>query len=410
MQYGEYLHTLRVLFFDTMIQVGIGFYDIGLVGEPFYYELPEELSATCGLGSCVQVELSGIARRGVIVSFNRTNEELVLGQVRTLIIHPFGSLLNKTQCNLILWISWYYRSPFHKVLRLFIPEKIWLGTFSPVWEYLLKVPKEAPVIGARLKKQIELQEFLVTQAGEVLEEKVLGIFSKPVIKKAVEEGYLIREALRLIPPSLVKTESVSVEKQRKLTREQQNILHQMTADPQGQFLLFGITGSGKTEIYVELAKKMEQEGKQTCVLVPEIALTTQLIHYFQRSFGEKLSVFHSKLAEGERLQQWCRVRAGESTIILGSRSALFAPFQSLGALILDEEHEWTYKNESNPRYHTRSVAKKLQELAVEAGAPFTLVFGSGTPSIETMFATTREGGSSCVKLELKKKIYDQEAQ
>ena len=144
-------------------------------------------------------------------------------------------------------------------------------------------------------------------------------------------------------------------------------------------LLHGVTGSGKTEVYLELVQRTLAEGQGAIVLVPEIALTPQAIRRYGERFGETLTVFHSQLSTGELFDQWHRVQRGEARLVVGSRSAVFAPVKHLGLIVLDEEHEWSYKQaDPHPRYHARDVAERLCEAA---GA--RLVLGSATPDIVT---------------------------
>ncbi|MFH0834006.1 MAG: primosomal protein N' [Patescibacteria group bacterium] len=147
-------------------------------------------------------------------------------------------------------------------------------------------------------------------------------------------------------------------------------------------LLKGITGSGKTEIYLRVILDVLKKGKSAILLVPEIALTPQLVGYFASSIPKnEIAVLHSNLSEGEKLNSWEKIFAGEVKLVIGSRSALFAPAKNLGAIILDEEHEWNYKNDQNPRYHARAVALRFAEIT---GAK--LILGSATPSLESFFA------------------------
>ena len=147
----------------------------------------------------------------------------------------------------------------------------------------------------------------------------------------------------------------------------------------GTSLLHGVTGSGKTEVYLELVQRTLAEGKSAIVLVPEIALTPQAIRRYGERFGETLAVFHSQLSIGELFDQWYRVHRGDARLVVGSRSAVFAPVQHLGLVVLDEEHEWSYKQaDPQPRYHARDVA---EHLCASSGA--RLVLGSATPDIVT---------------------------
>ena len=160
----------------------------------------------------------------------------------------------------------------------------------------------------------------------------------------------------------------------------------------GRFLLHGITGSGKTEVYLRLIARALRLGRQALVLAPEIALTTQLVRRLAARFGHQLAVFHSGLSDGERYDEWRRLRRGEARIAIGARSALFAPLPDLGLIIVDEEHDPGYKNDAVPRYHTRDVALHLAELA-----RVTVVLGSATPSVETFYAA-RNGSIQLLEL------------
>ena len=145
-------------------------------------------------------------------------------------------------------------------------------------------------------------------------------------------------------------------------------------------LLYGVTGSGKTVVYLKLIADVLQQGKSSLVLVPEIALTPQLMQTFMSHFGDRVAVLHSALQVGQRYDEWKRIRSGKATVVVGTRSAVFAPLQNLGLIILDEEHEATYKSEMNPRYHAREVAIWR---GIRENAP--VILGSATPSMNTMF-------------------------
>lgn len=145
-------------------------------------------------------------------------------------------------------------------------------------------------------------------------------------------------------------------------------------------LLYGVTGSGKTMVYIKLIQALIAEGKSVIMMVPEIALTPQLLERFVNYFGNQVALLHSMLSAGERYDEWKRIRSGKATVIVGTRSAVFAPAQNLGAIILDEEQEPSYKSEQTPRYHAREIAKFR---TVKSDA--LLVFGSATPTVESMF-------------------------
>lgn len=150
-------------------------------------------------------------------------------------------------------------------------------------------------------------------------------------------------------------------------------------------LIYGITGSGKTEVYMEMISHVLKQGRQVIVLIPEISLTYQTVMRFYRRFGSCISVMHSRLSAGERWDQYERARQGETQVMIGARSALFTDFPDLGLIIMDEEHEGAYKSESTPRYHARDVAEKLAQMRDAA-----FVMGSATPSLEA-YTRAREG-------------------
>jgi len=174
----------------------------------------------------------------------------------------------------------------------------------------------------------------------------------------------------------------------KLTLDQEIAWQQIAAgldSPNGQvYLLHGVTGSGKTEIYLKALARVLEEGGQAIVLVPEIALTPQTIRRFAARFPDRVAVLHSRLTAGERFDEWRRVRDGEADVVIGPQSAVFAPLPRLRLLIVDESHEWTYKHQETPRYHARAVAAKLAEL-IQA----VVILGTATPDVETYYLAQR---------------------
>ncbi len=151
------------------------------------------------------------------------------------------------------------------------------------------------------------------------------------------------------------------------------------------YLLHGITGSGKTEVYMHLIRELLKRGRSSIVLVPEISLTPQTMDRFYSRFGDVVAVIHSRLSQGRRVEEWHRIRSGEAKVVVGARSAVFSPVQNLGLIVLDEEHETSYKQDETPRYHAREVAKKRTELENAL-----LVLGSATPSLESFYASEKK--------------------
>lgn len=171
-----------------------------------------------------------------------------------------------------------------------------------------------------------------------------------------------------------------------MTEKQQEAVSAITAEAEtGTFLLHGVTGSGKTEVYLESIHAQLERGRQAILLVPEISLTPMMVKRFKRRFGERVAVLHSGLSLGEKYDEWRKIAQGEVDVVVGARSAVFAPLTNIGIIILDEEHETTYKQEENPRYHTRDVAKWR---AAYHRCP--VVLGSATPLLET-YARAQKG-------------------
>ena len=204
----------------------------------------------------------------------------------------------------------------------------------------------------------------------------------PVIRALEEQGVLVMESEQVYrnPVRGGSREAPEIT----FTLEQQAAVSRFEQDyregRRNTYLLYGVTGSGKTEVYMEMIRQVVQMGKQAIVLIPEIALTYQTVMRFYRYFGQRVSIMNSRLSAGERYDQMMRAKAGEVDVMIGPRSALFTPFPDLGLIVIDEEHEPTYKSEQVPRYHARETAVKRAELE---GAG--VVLGSATPSLEAMY-------------------------
>ena len=184
-----------------------------------------------------------------------------------------------------------------------------------------------------------------------------------------------------------------------LTDQQQEALQQIEAsieaDIHDRFLIHGVTGSGKTELYIRAAQKTLQQGKNAIILVPEISLTGQIIDRFIGCFGtETIAVLHSRLTQGERYDQWKKIRDGSVRIVIGARSAVFAPLERIGLIVLDEEHESTYKSDHTPKYDTAEVALKRTQDPDNRGV---LLLGSATPSVVT-YQRAQDGIYKLIKL------------
>ncbi len=234
---------------------------------------------------------------------------------------------------------------------------------------VIEITDEEPVLSQRILRLTKwLSEYYFSSWGEAIETAVPNWVKKGRRWKEKEAAAPLSE-----PPRTA--ELVLTPEQEKAFQAIRKSLDEETPRP---ILLYGVTGSGKTELYIRTIKEVLARGKGAIVLVPEIALTEQIRRFFHHHFGETLEVLHSKLSDGERFSAWKRVESGRKRVLLGPRSAIFAPLSPLGLILIDEEHEGSYKQDKNPRYHAREVALWLarEEKAL-------LILGSATPSLES---------------------------
>ncbi|MBF2629582.1 primosomal protein N' [Listeria seeligeri] len=225
---------------------------------------------------------------------------------------------------------------------------------------------------AELKKQAETSEATIKKLAE---QGIISIQEKIVSRDPYKHHHFEKsEALTLLPDQQTACEKI------------------IEARKQETFLIHGVTGSGKTEIYLQTIEAKLKEGKEAIVLVPEISLTPQMVERFKSRFGSEVAVLHSALSSGEKYDEWRKIERKEARVVVGARSAVFAPFENLGIIIIDEEHEASYKQEDNPRYHARDVAIWR---AMKYQCP--VVLGSATPSLES-FARAKKGVYTLIEL------------
>ena len=246
------------------------------------------------------------------------------------------------------------------------------------------VSAEAEQINGLSPRQKEFYDALLVQDGMDAPDANKG-FGASVVAGTMDKGLASMEWVRLEANLAVDDGSYDSEVRPELTPEQmrafRSIADALDRKPAAaaRFLLHGVTGSGKTEVYLRALERCISAGKQGVYLVPEISLTPQTLHRLNSRFPGNVAVLHSRMTGAQRLEQWRRIHDGEFDVVVGPRSALFAPVQDLGLIVIDEEHEWTYKqHDASPRFHTRAVAHKLAELT---GA--VVVAGSATPDVET---------------------------
>lgn len=219
-----------------------------------------------------------------------------------------------------------------------------------------------------------------------------ALIRQGVLERVEKEVY--REPEHMPAPETTLPEALTDEQQAALT----SIVDALCRKQYHAFLLHGVTGSGKTEVYLRAIAHCLRQGRTAIVLVPEISLTPQMVHRFRLRFGEQVAVLHSALSGGERFDEWRRIQEGRARVVIGARSAVFAPFENVGLIVIDEEHESTYKQEEAPRYHARDVA--LRRARYHRAV---VVLGSATPSLEA-YAAARQG--SFTLLQMKRRVHD----
>lgn len=240
-------------------------------------------------------------------------------------------------------------------------------------------------ITTRAKKRLTLRDYLLNHQEDGKLSDLYQLFSREVVKFFIDNELLIiteREVSRSEDYFEVETTAFL-----SLNEEQSAVVERVTSQI-GQkskpFLLEGITGSGKTEVYLHIIDRVLKMGKTAIVLVPEISLTPQMTNRFISRFGKQVAIMHSGLSDGEKFDEWRKIKSGKARVVVGARSAIFSPLENIGAIIIDEEHEATYKQESNPRYHARDVA------ALRANYHnAVLLLGSATPAIESRARASR---------------------
>ena len=234
-------------------------------------------------------------------------------------------------------------------------------------------------------KQIRILNFIKDNEGcSISEIEAFTDCSRTIVNTLIKNGYLELVEKR-VERNPLNSKEVNNTKKLKLTDEQQEAFNKVSDSIDNnkyeQFLLYGVTGSGKTEVYLQLIDKVIKEDKSAILLVPEISLTPQMLERFTSRFGkETIAVLHSKLSIGERHDEWERIKDEKAKIIIGARSAIFAPVKKLGIIIIDEEHDSSYKSEASPKYNAKEVAKKI---AKEEKIP--LLLGSATPDLITFY-------------------------
>ena len=369
------------------------------VDRPFQYRIPGQLKGTLRVGSQVEVPFGkgNHIRTGYVVGLS-DRAEFDPARIKAISgICEKGVSAEAQLIELAWWMKERYGCTMNQALKTVLPVKEQVRRQESRFIRCLishKQLEEAIAEAARKKYRARerlLRSFLETDV--IPYEMAAGQLNltRASIKPLEEKGILAveSEAFFRDPVSGIFRDGGKAEPEVCLNEEQQaaaeGIIREYDQGIRKTYLIHGVTGSGKTEVYMELIRHVTSLGKQVILLIPEIALTYQTVLRFTRRFGRRVSFMNSRLSQGEKYDQFERAKSGDVQIMIGPRSALFTPFPNLGLIIIDEEHESAYKSEIMPRYHAREAAGQRARLC---GA--SLVLGSATPSLET-FTRARHG-------------------
>lgn len=346
---------------------------------------------TVVVGSRVHAPFGGKTVSGFVMAIR---ERSSLPESRLKKVTPYEDelpALTKECLSLAEKMAARYRVPKALVLRLFLPAEMRTGKVRELMKYYVEplLPLSEMKFAKTAKNQIGAAEYLARQGKS--ERAVLNNLFPGGVSALEKKGYvkITQEQILRDPYKSVGGEEVK----RVLTDDQKRAVNTIKRDERTVQLLHGVTGSGKTEIYLTLIADCLKEGKSSVFLVPEISLTPQMLAQLRARFGRNAAIMHSGLSAGERFDEWWRLRTGEAKIAIGARSAVFAPLENLGVIIMDEEHDSSYSSETAPRYNTFDVALLR---AKKNGCK--LVLGSATPSVET-YKRAKEGEFSLIRLD-----------
>lgn len=364
------------------------------LNRTFDYNIPFEMEEKVNIGSRVLVKFGNIKKleEGFVVNIKESSEF----EVKDISAVEEKDFIDTPKVELAKWMAHRYFCNISDCIKLMLPP----GTGT---KEVQKRVKEKSLNSVRLlkneiqinedienkmlksEKQIKVLKFLLDNDDVLITDlEALTEVSKAIIKTLEKNGYVeIYEKQIERNPFLHKV--IQRNTNLNLTDEQQhayNMVENAIDDyMNSEFLLYGVTGSGKTEVYLQLINKVLNEGKSSMMLVPEISLTPQTVDRFIARFGQdNIAVLHSKLSVGERYDQWYKIKSGKAKIVIGARSAMFAPVNDLGIIIIDEEHDSSYKSEMSPRYNVKDVARYLGKKY-----DIPIVYGSATPDMDTYY-------------------------
>ncbi|MEP6550559.1 MAG: DEAD/DEAH box helicase, partial [Gemmatimonadales bacterium] len=369
-----------------------GFIEVALplpLFQTFTYAVEDGLANPVGIGSRVIVPLRNGKEVGICIGVSDVSP--LKRKPKAVFESPDAEpAISPQLLELCRWMADYYIVPLGIVLRTVLPGAL-TGASAPhpsrKTRRIVTLGAEMPSLlerdkaFARSKQQRALFELLESLGGKATVEQLSAQldFSPSVLKSLGKRGLIVMEEEEVERDPFSTRGGISATRLDPTPAQRQAIDTMAAAEKGDVFLLHGITGSGKTLVYIELLRKIVDERGQTAiVLVPEIALTPQTVDRFRAAFGDRIAVLHSALSEGERYDAWLALKRGDKKIVVGARSAVFAPLENLGAIIVDEEHESSYKQGETPRYHAREVA--IVRAKTEGAIT---VLGSATPSLES---------------------------
>lgn len=354
------------------------------------------------LGSRVVVSFGARFIEGYVIGFSSsTDYPIEKLKPITRIVEEVPPLTRES-----LEITEYMRNKYHtsraSILKLFLPSELRKGKVRKKKAKFVHINDEFSLdemLSSTTKtaeKQRGVIEFLWDNR-KIRQSIINGLFSPSAVKAVIGKGFafVTEEVENRIPYRNLE----NVNKTVNLTDEQQNAIN-VILNSEKPVLVHGVTGSGKTEVYLQVIRKIIAEGKTAIFLVPEISLTPQMFARFRGTFGDLCAILHSGLSAGEKFDEWCRLRCGEARIAIGARSAIFAPIENVGIIVIDEEHDGSYNSETNPRYTSKDIA-----LFRRRYNNAKLVFGSATPSIGT-YLEAMEGRYDLV--EMKRRVNGKE--
>lgn len=369
------------------------------VAHTFTYRIPEGMELS--VGQRVEVPFGPMRKEGVVVGFDQT-EEVPPEKLRD-ILAPLEDYPAILPCLLKLaqQMAENAHCPLAETLRLMLPAEMRGGRIQVKQQPIaqLAIPphqvEQAAMQQGRSQKRRRLLELLCDgKPHPVSELKLLVKDPLEALKQMQAQGLVTLFQQEVLRRPGGQAEA-SPTPDPVLTPSQREVLDIMLPEltrGRGKFLLHGVTGSGKTEVFIRLVRETLAMGKSAMILVPEIALTPQMVDWFRQRFGPVAAVLHSRLSPGERFDEWRRIRRGDARVVIGARSAVFAPVEKLGLIVVDEEHEATYLSDRHPRYDARQVAQWRCETEQA-----TLLLASATPSILS-FAMARRGDYTLLEM------------